>query len=622
MEKNMTHSKKMNNNTEDNWETTSMKTVLDVKKEKIYDDIPDEETLIETDKLNIIKNLISPGKETIEKINSYLKKEKVPIVNSIIDPTIQTFTYEGKTYALEKEEILQYVTTIINQNNPLGAITKTLNRRPNSLLKNIKNYLTMKMEKNAIPIAELELIEKQTIITIIIRVLSLKLNHKMSSSDKYTTNFNKSTIAMDLGRTLLEAIITLKILYNTPSKEELNKPGIMPYPTKTLEEIKECLKQFEENKQNACDLYLKTKINNKFVKIIKASIQLYLLKNVKDFVSTIPIKEIETLIIKYSLIMGTTIVDWLITNNILIEFIANKKKNRIKIPMVTFYKQLDLDLLAVSSFIKPKIMVNDLPTVYSIKYNDKLTLKIHLMKHDISKSHSVTLYPEETMSDILDTYSNMPMSIDGKRVEELIDMLTKMVFLPVNPYNDELLNCINTIYELDLKPIRDNNGDNNLFIKVLSFAKDIIILVDKDLEEQIQNNIACQQAFNQLRSRKYNLIGVLNDLIIFKQFNKFYIPKYLTSTGRLYSKPFFIQLQGVKLVHGFIHFAKQQITDNIMERVLEILHKKLPDMKDKISTLTEYKREITGHYNDFVKAKLISNVNIRSYFDMWRNIIK
>jgi len=618
----MTHSKKMNNNTEDNWETTSMKTVLDVKKEKIYDDIPDEETLIETDKLNIIKNLISPGKETIEKINSYLKKEKVPIVNSIIDPTIQTFTYEGKTYALEKEEILQYVTTIINQNNPLGAITKTLNRRPNSLLKNIKNYLTMKMEKNAIPIAELELIEKQTIITIIIRVLSLKLNHKMSSSDKYTTNFNKSTIAMDLGRTLLEAIITLKILYNTPSKEELNKPGIMPYPTKTLEEIKECLKQFEENKQNACDLYLKTKINNKFVKIIKASIQLYLLKNVKDFVSTIPIKEIETLIIKYSLIMGTTIVDWLITNNILIEFIANKKKNRIKIPMVTFYKQLDLDLLAVSSFIKPKIMVNDLPTVYSIKYNDKLTLKIHLMKHDISKSHSVTLYPEETMSDILDTYSNMPMSIDGKRVEELIDMLTKMVFLPVNPYNDELLNCINTIYELDLKPIRDNNGDNNLFIKVLSFAKDIIILVDKDLEEQIQNNIACQQAFNQLRSRKYNLIGVLNDLIIFKQFNKFYIPKYLTSTGRLYSKPFFIQLQGVKLVHGFIHFAKQQITDNIMERVLEILHKKLPDMKDKISTLTEYKREITGHYNDFVKAKLISNVNIRSYFDMWRNIIK
>src|SRR5271156_6034391 len=197
-----------------------------------------------------------------------------------------------------------------------------------------------------------------------------------------------------------------------------------------------------------------------------------------------------------------------------------------------------------------------------------------------------------------------------------------MVFLPVNPYNDELLNCINTIYELDLKPIRDNNGDNNLFIKVLSFAKDIIILVDKDLEEQIQNNIACQQAFNQLRSRKYNLIGVLNDLIIFKQFNKFYIPKYLTSTGRLYSKPFFIQLQGVKLVHGFIHFAKQQITDNIMERVLEILHKKLPDMKDKISTLTEYKREITGHYNDFVKAKLISNVNIRSYFDMWRNIIK
>jgi hypothetical protein len=40
--------------------------------------------------------------------------------------------------------------------------------------------------------------------------------------------------------------------------------------------------------------------------------------------------------------IGTTVIDWLIENKILIEFIANK--NKINIPMITFYKQLDLEI--------------------------------------------------------------------------------------------------------------------------------------------------------------------------------------------------------------------------------------------------------------------------------------
>jgi hypothetical protein len=56
-----------------------------------------------------------------------------------------------------------------------------------------------------------------------------------------------------MGRTLIEAIISLKLLHNDPSKEELNKPGIKPYPLKTLEEIKRSLNKLEENEQKACD---------------------------------------------------------------------------------------------------------------------------------------------------------------------------------------------------------------------------------------------------------------------------------------------------------------------------------------------------------------------------------
>jgi hypothetical protein len=182
------NSRNMDNNT---WETTSIKTILDTSninkivqiEEKICEDIPDEEIMKETDIENMINYLIIPGIITVEKIKKYIKTKNIPSIIINEEITKQTFTYEGLTYILEEEEILQDITSIINANNPL-------NRQPNSLFKDINSYLTKKMKLNVIPIIELELIEKSTLLSLILRVLSLKLNHKMINNKKYTNKFN------------------------------------------------------------------------------------------------------------------------------------------------------------------------------------------------------------------------------------------------------------------------------------------------------------------------------------------------------------------------------------------------------------------------------------------------
>jgi uncharacterized protein YcbK (DUF882 family) len=85
--------------------------------------------------------------------------------------------------------------------------------------------------------------------------------------------------------------------------------------------------------------------------------------------------------------------------------------------------------------------------LYSIKYDEKFTLNINIIKEDISKSHSVTIYPEEEMKDKLSNYSNMPMKVDNNRVEELIEIITDMLkntIKEIDPYNKQLLYYIKT----------------------------------------------------------------------------------------------------------------------------------------------------------------------------------
>jgi len=73
------------------------------------------------------------------------------------------------------------------------------------------------------------------------------------------------------------------------------------------------------------------------------------------------------------------------------------------------------------------------------------------------------------------------------------------------------------------------------------------------------------------------LQGLLNDLNIYQHFDHFSIPKYVTSTGRLFSRPFFLQLQGNKLARAFIIFKKQKaLQDSDYATIKELFSNRFP----------------------------------------------
>lgn len=75
-----------------------------------------------------------------------------------------------------------------------------------------------------------------------------------------------------------------------------------------------------------------------------------------------------------------------------------------------------------------------------------------------------------------------------------------------------------------------------------------------------------------MQQQKYYISRFLNDCNIYKNFNYFHIPKKVTSTGRFYSKPNILQLQGDKMARGFVTFQPQPIfTEGQFPQVFNII---------------------------------------------------
>lgn len=92
-----------------------------------------------------------------------------------------------------------------------------------------------------------------------------------------------------------------------------------------------------------------------------------------------------------------------------------------------------------------------------------------------------------------------------------------------------------------------------------------------------------------MSSYKHYLRGLLNDVEIYGKFNYFYMPKYVTSTGRMFTRTFFLQLQGNKLAKMFITFKKQQaLSENDLPVFITALNKVFPQIDLKEIFLEKY----------------------------------
>ena len=88
----------------------------------------------------------------------------------------------------------------------------------------------------------------------------------------------------------------------------------------------------------------------------------------------------------------------------------------------------------------------------------------------------------------------------------------------------------------------------------MAYALDYETLHHDQLKQACSSDAACKSFYNKISSYKYHIIGILNDANVYKQFNYFYIPHFIASTGRSFSYPQFLQLQGHKFAKNFIRF--------------------------------------------------------------------
>lgn len=111
------------------------------------------------------------------------------------------------------------------------------------------------------------------------------------------------------------------------------------------------------------------------------------------------------------------------------------------------------------------------------------------------------------------------------------------------------------------------------------------------------------------------LQGLLNDLNIYQHFDHFSIPKYVTSTGRLFSRPFFLQLQGNKLARAFIIFKKQKaLQDSDYATIKELFSNRFPKQEAPcLDSRTQFTTQARGLFNNYVKALVKQNTNLNLY---------
>ena len=80
--------------------------------------------------------------------------------------------------------------------------------------------------------------------------------------------------------------------------------------------------------------------------------------------------------------------------------------------------------------------------------------------------------------------------------------------------------------------------------KRMKFGLKLDNLLDKELLKICESTSASYlRMYNVIISYKYYLKDLSNDIAIFKRFNYFYLPRSITSTGRSFTIPYFLNLQ-------------------------------------------------------------------------------
>lgn len=109
---------------------------------------------------------------------------------------------------------------------------------------------------------------------------------------------------------------------------------------------------------------------------------------------------------------------------------------------------------------------------------------------------------------------------------------------------------------INFELLKKANPDHNiLFNSLINYSLNLNSYIDLELKETVKFLLAFTRAYNIISSIKYVLKNFLQLAMVYANFRYFHIPQYISSTGRVFSRPYFITFQEHKVIRPFLEFA-------------------------------------------------------------------
>jgi hypothetical protein len=349
---------------------------------------------------------------------------------------------------------------------------------------------------------------------------------------------------------------------------------------------------------------------------------------------------------KYSIKMGSMLGEVLCDDKHQFLKKAQKRLLNGKVQnVIELTEQIEMNLKLSASYYRPPLTKGCISNMKDRDVIRKLETKDYLVNIDVEtrQTHynkNYNTYAKRKGKAILNPKIHR-YCVDKQFFKAYISYLGEVL---ADKNNDtERFELIQTFYHIDLKVLKENDISDkytSIVEELIRFALDFSIFwqdpknpstlsyrienyhnIDDDstivynndnlsLDFQVRKQL--KKYYDRIVGIKIYLYGLLNEVNLYKDFNYFYIPQYISYTGRIFSACYYLQLQGNKLAQGFIVYRVTN-SKNINEENYNAIQRAV---KEVITSNTE-QRKIEGiSYNNYVqRTQELTATYMKSFFN-------
>lgn len=121
---------------------------------------------------------------------------------------------------------------------------------------------------------------------------------------------------------------------------------------------------------------------------------------------------------------------------------------------------------------------------------------------------------------------------------------------------------IDSLFNMKIEKILENNRDKFLVNELIEYVRDFHQVFSKDMRDNTKDNLGCTALLNKTNAYKIIIKSIITDLYVLKHFSHFYLPHYITASGRCLTTSNTVQLQSLKFIKSLIKFKKQPEMNN------------------------------------------------------------